>query len=35
MDNGDTVELHFLDMSGKDIYREIVNELVRPAGLTL
>ena len=28
MDAGDVVELHILDMSGRDIYREIVLELV-------
>lgn len=28
MDAGDVVELHILDMSGRDIYREIVVELV-------
>lgn len=29
MDAGDVVELHILDMSGRDIYREIVVDLVR------
>lgn len=28
MEAGDVVELHILDMSGRDIYREIVVDLV-------
>ena len=35
MDAGDVVELHILDMSGRDIYREIVVDLVSWAHCSL